>query len=203
MLVGETLRWLRYGLDDLVGDGDQHLGGTRAGIEDEEILSGHDQGAVVGAKRQPQRRLRQRKRLLRVVGAGQVDQCETVGRRAGRGNVAVVRHQQPVSVGRDRNRVRLRHHIERSLDGLLGQRHHFDAIGREIGDVEHAPWLIERDVGSVASNRHHFSKCSRHGRIARQKRAQGRQQTKLSKHTDSISSENRLLSRLPRPTQSE
>src|SRR5207249_10018030 len=46
------------------------------------------------------------------------------------------------------------------MDGEVLERHHIDAVGREVGDVQHAARFIQRDVASLPADGHHQSECA-------------------------------------------
>src|SRR5262249_31552058 len=59
-----------------------------------------------------------------------------------------------LAVAGERQRAGERH-VDRGRNRAVVGVHHLDAVGRVICDVQHAPPLIERDIGSVPADRNH------------------------------------------------
>src|SRR5258708_39574380 len=66
-----------------------------------------------------------------------------------------------MSIRRECQRTGLRRDVNRCLDSEVGQRYHFDSIGRKVGNIQNASRLIERDVGGLAADRHRYPERAR------------------------------------------
>ncbi len=133
------------------GEGGDVLHGPGDGVEQENSGGGDDEGASIGNEGDAQRRVAGGESLPGIV--VEIDQRDHVLARVGGGGIAVVRHQQKLGIRRHRKGARLRRHVHRSVNRIVRGRHDFDAVRREVGDVEHASRFIEGDIRCVATNR--------------------------------------------------
>ena len=72
---------------------------------------------------------------------------------SGASEIAVVGNQEELRIEGDCQRSRLGRHVHGAVNRVVRGRHDFDAVGREVGDIEQAARFIEGDVGSRAADR--------------------------------------------------
>ena len=136
----KSRRRLGQGLRHNSGNRVQRLSGAEYRVEKHEFFRRHNYGTAVDAERYADGRISQRKRLLSVV--RQIDDRQGVLLRGGRSEISEMDYDQVLSVRRHRQRTRLRGHIDRPLDRIIGQGHHVNAVRGEVGDVQDASPLV-------------------------------------------------------------
>ena len=163
------------------GEGGQGLHASGDGVEEHDRGGGNYKRAPVGEKGKSERSISGGEGLPGVV--VQIDQGYGVPARVGGSKTAVVGDQKKLGVGRQGDRSRLGRHVHRSSYGIVRSGHNFDAVRREVSNVENAPRFIEGDIGCVAADGNDCPKAGCNaGRRAQQSGERGQDQAIVPAH---------------------
>ena len=94
-----------------------------------------------------------------------------------RSEIAVVGNQEELRIEGESQRARLGRHVHGAANRVIRGGHDFDAVGREVGDIEQAARLIEGNIGSGASDRNNRPEGGRprgHGSARESRRKRNR-----------------------------
>ncbi|MGD0617282.1 MAG: hypothetical protein ABSB67_06440 [Bryobacteraceae bacterium] len=141
------------GIGGDLGDRGQQGECSQRWIEQQKLGGGGHQSHAVGSEGDAERRAGKGQSLL--IHGGEIDDGDEVGGVLRSDEVPVVGHHEVMAVGRHIHGTGLTGDIDTTLDRIGRQRHDIDAVAGEVGDIEHATVLVERQIGRFAADRNH------------------------------------------------
>ncbi|OPZ74237.1 MAG: hypothetical protein BWY79_02139 [Actinobacteria bacterium ADurb.Bin444] len=146
--------------------GRQGLGDAGSGVQKEESLRGHHQRLAASPESHRQRG--------HSIGDGPACACVQVedGDTREYGSVSasppgIVGHHKIAAIRGKRYGTGLRRNRVWCAGGQIPHRHHFDPVRREVGSVDHAPPVVQSDIGDVAGQADHRTERRRPRRTRR------------------------------------